>query len=391
MTAYPHLEESKRYIGWTDAHVAGLRALVPVLEPHFDRFADHFYEVVARHPRAMAVITGGPTQLDRLKVSLRDWMVSGLQGPHDEQFYAKRSRIGRRHVAIGLPQEYMFTAMNVLRLDYLGAVMDALEDRTALRDAVAAIDRLFDLELAIMLRHYQLSSEETLLERERRAQAERMIALQTLTAGLAHEVRNPLNAAKLQLELLERRLKRATDDQRLLETTGLIEHEIERLTRLLNDFLSFARPPQLVTDEHDLVSVVREVIELERMVAEARGVSIEFQATTPPLIVEIDAGKIHQVVMNLVRNAIEASRDGRVVVELAAAPAGIQIKVVDDGPGIPDELRPRIYEPFFSTKPEGTGMGMTIVHSLVTAHGGTIDVDSAPGQGSVFTVTLPRR
>ena len=105
----------------------------------------------------------------------------------------------------------------------------------------------------------------------------------------------------------------------------------------------------------------------------------------------VDAAKLHQVVLNLVRNAIEAvSAGGHVTLELTADATRIQLRVQDDGTGIPDEVKARIYEPFFSTKESGTGLGMSIVHSLVSLHDGTIDLDSGPS-GTRFDVTLPRR
>jgi signal transduction histidine kinase len=240
------------------------------------------------------------------------------------------------------------------------------------------------------MRHYQIVSEERLVERERSAQADRLVAMQTLTAGLAHEVRNPLNAARLQLELLERRLRRATEDDRLLDTTELIAHEIGRLSQLLDEFLAFARPPQLATDAHDLLAIVCDVVDLERIEATARGVTLTMAGDTTPVLAQVDSGKVHQVVLNLVRNAIEAAgRDGKVEIVVASTEGGAQLRVCDTGPGIPEDVRARIYEPFFSTKPEGTGMGLAIVHNLVSAHGGSIEVASGD-TGTTFTVTLPR-
>ena len=247
------LDELKGYVGWSEGDTDRLRALEPILRPRFAGFAEHFYEVVARHPRAAAVFTGGEASMARHVSILVDWMSTGLLGPHDGAFHERRSRIGRRHVDIGLPQEYMFTAMNVLRLDYHAALAE-LVPPDELIATIGAVDKLFDLELAIMLRHYQLASEEHLVEDERRRQIDKLVAMQTLSAGLAHEVRNPLNAAKLQLELLDRRLRRVTDDDRLRETVDQIEHEVERLTRLLNEFLAFAQPPQLATAPRDLVA-----------------------------------------------------------------------------------------------------------------------------------------
>jgi signal transduction histidine kinase len=219
-----------------------------------------------------------------------------------------------------------------------------------------------------------------------------MTAMQTMTAGIAHEVRNPLNAAKLQLELLERRIRRHGQDlENVLEPCELAQSEIERLTNLLNDFLSFARPPDLNVQDHDLVTIVRHVVELERVAADTKGAHLDLVVAPERLTAYVDGAKIHQLVLNLVRNAIEAvAPGGHVAVEVLDSNGEVVIVVQDDGPGIPEHVRARIYEPFFSTKEGGTGLGMSIVHSLVAQHGGRIDLDTH-SRGTRFTVTIPRR
>jgi len=380
------LAEVISYVELGQTEIDLLRTLHPKLAPHFPAIADKFYAAVLDNVGAAAVISG-KDQVDRLKCSLVDWMSSGLLGPYDDKFYEKRSRIGRRHVQIGLAQQYMFTAMNVVRTSYIERIIElGVGCQT-----VIAVNKLLDIELAVMLRHYQLDSEEKLLQRERRIQADRLAAMQTLSAGLAHEVRNPLNAARLQLELLERRLRRQLgNDTKLVEPTEIANQEIERLTNLLNDFLSFARPPELHVHDHDVVAIGRQVIELEKPLAHQRDVELEF-AEHAPIMAQVDSGKIHQVIQNLVRNALEATTRGghvRVAIHNGSENA-VHIEVTDDGPGIPTEVLPRIYEPFFSTKETGTGMGMAIVHSLVTMHGGKIEIHTSP-HGSKFDVVVPR-
>ena len=383
-----HLTELLDYIGFDDVDATRLRALHTVLEPHFPAIAARFYEAVFANAGASSVLTG-PEQVERLRVTLVDWMSTGLLGPWDERFYDKRSRIGRRHVSIGLQHHYMFTAMNVVRSTYSDLVARYFPDDgiTVMR----SVNKLLDIELAIMVRHYQLDSEDKLVARERRLQAQRMTAMQTMTAGIAHEVRNPLNAAKLQLELLERRIRRTAPDPRILEPCELAQKEIVRLTDLLNDFLAFARPPELHVESHDVGAIVRQVVELERGTAQQHGASLELVIAPQKLVAPVDAPKIKQLVLNLIRNAIEAvAPGGHVAVELSAAVTDIEIVVQDDGPGIPAAVRDRIYEPFFSTKEGGTGLGMSIVHSLVSQHGGTIELDTSP-RGTRFTVRIPRR
>ncbi len=381
------LADAFRYVGMADEDLARLAELHPVLAPWFARTADRFYVAINAEPKAARILSG-PDQVERLRATLVDWMSTGLLGPHDERFYEKRSRIGRRHVQIGLPQEYMFTAMNVVRLSYQEAILAAFP---APAPYLSAMHKLLDIELAIMVRHYQLDSEAKLVARERYAQADRITSIQTLTAGLAHEVRNPLNAAKLQLELLDRRLRREHDDPRLTQPSALAGQEIERLTQLLNDFLAFARPPELNLDERDITALVRHICDVERPGAEKRGASLELAVPPEPVLARVDAPKMHQIVANLVRNAVEAvTSNGRIVVSLEGTPDAVIVHVQDDGPGIPAVVQARIFEPFFSTKESGTGLGMSIVHSLVSLHGGSIDLDTGE-HGTRFDVTIPRR
>jgi signal transduction histidine kinase len=382
------LAELQRYIGWSDGDTSRLRGLEPVLRPRFAGFAEHFYDVISRHLRAIAVFSGGEAQVARLKAMLVDWMASGLVGPHDEAFYARRSRIGERHVSIGLPQEYMFASMSVLRLDYHAAIAE-LVPATEATATIGSVDKLFDLELAIMLRHYQLASEAKLVDRERTAQHAKLAAMQTLSAGLAHELRNPLNAAKLQLDVLERRLGRVADDDRLRETVAQIEHEMHRLARLLNGFLAFAQPAPLVTAPQDLVPIVRDTVDAETPHAASGGVTLTLVASERAMA-RVDGPYVVKIVQALVRNAIEATpAGGEVTIEVGVVDQRPQVRVTDRGNGIPPVVRDRIFEPFFSTKPDGTGLGLAIVHSLVSAHTGSVEVDSELGRGTTFTVTLP--
>jgi signal transduction histidine kinase len=383
------LDELLTYVELGDADRARLVALHPRLEPHFSAIAERFYQAVFANPHTTAILSG-PAQVERLRVTLIDWMSTGLLGPYDQAFFDKRSRIGRRHVDIGLAQQYMFTAMDVVRIAYLDQISKLYEPDEAFA-VMRAVHKLFDVELALMLASYQRDSEDRLLSRERRIQADRITALRTMTAGLAHEVRNPLNAAKLQLELLQRRLRRLGDNAKLTEPTELAHQEIGRLSQLLDEFLAFARPPEIHALSHDVVAIVRHVIELERPFAESSNTELALAPASEVAMAEVDAGKLHQIVQNLVRNAVEAAApNGHVTVSIAVDDARLRLRVADDGPGISADVRQRIYEPFFSTKESGTGMGMSIVHNFVAMHGGTIDIASGD-TGATVEVAIPRR
>jgi two-component system sensor histidine kinase HydH len=382
------LDELQAFIGFDDGDRARLRELHARLAPHFDAIAGQFYDAVMANPGTAAIVSG-PAQIEHLRASLVDWMSSGLLGPHGKRFHELRSRVGQRHVASGLAPHCAIGAMTVLRLSYQDRIAEIYPPSEALW-VMRSVHKLLDTELAIMLEQHEIDGD----DQARRAHSDRITAMQTMSAGLAHEVRNPLNAAKLQLELLERRLHRTSDDPRLTEPIARAQKEIERLTILLNEFLLFARPPELHLLEHDIAAVVHHVVEVERATAAARGVVIEVDAAPDRPggeLAVVDVAKLHDLVQNLVRNAAEAvAPGGRVAVAVGGSAARCTIRVADDGPGIPDEVVPRIYEPFFTTKEGGTGLGMAIVHSLVALHGGTIDLATG-STGTAFTVSLPRR
>ena len=230
-------------------------------------------------------------------------------------------------------------------------------------------------------------------ELARRAQtAEKLAAVGTMTAGLSHEIRNPLNAAGLQLSVLERRIERLPEASRglLLEPLGLVRDEIKRLDHLLEDFLQLARPRELKGEVVDVSALVVKVCDLLEGDAERRKVHCA-RRIVPGLTVRADDGRLRQVVMNLALNALEASPpDGRVTISVAELGAKVVIRLDDTGKGVPAELRERIFEPFFTTKAQGSGLGLPIVHAIVTQHGGTLEVGDAPQGGARFTVTLPR-
>jgi signal transduction histidine kinase len=227
------------------------------------------------------------------------------------------------------------------------------------------------------------------MARAQSAQSERIAAMQTLSTGLAHEVRNPLNSASLQLELLERRLRRAAADPKLIEPVEQVSLEIERLTRLLNEFLAFARPSEPTIADHDVSGIIRDVVAAQRPFAAARHAALQV-AGLDSLRARIDAEKVRLISQNLVRNALEAvAPGGHVVVTVEGDDEHVRLAVEDDGPEIPAAIQRRIYEPFFTTKETGTGLGLSIVHGLVAAHGGTITFESS-SQRTRFDVSLPR-
>jgi PAS domain S-box-containing protein len=223
---------------------------------------------------------------------------------------------------------------------------------------------------------------------ERSARAEKLAAVGTLAAGLAHEIRNPLNGAHLHLAYLKRQLAKREVDPEVVGAVSVVGDEIQRLSKLVTDFLQFARPRPLERRAVGLSGLVSRVLALVAPAAE--GVVLDADLPIADVVVEGDADQIEQLLLNLVRNAVEALHGrarARVVVRLRREPRFAVVDVEDNGPGLPSAEAP-IFDAFFTTKPSGTGLGLSIVHRIAQDHGGAIEVRSEPGH-TVFTTRFP--
>ncbi|MFZ5446970.1 MAG: ATP-binding protein [Myxococcota bacterium] len=245
--------------------------------------------------------------------------------------------------------------------------------------------------LSKALRHVQAQVEKR--ELSRRAQrVEKLAAVGTLTAGLSHEIRNPLNAAALQLTVLERRLRKLDGALQppLLEPLTLVRDEIRRLEHILQDFLQFARPAPVTLRRVKLDELLSKVVALIRTDAERRQISIDAQFDGH-MEVQGDADQLRQVFMNLTLNALDAAGPGgKVLVSARRDTEGMHVCVDDTGPGVAPEHRDRLFEPFYTTKAQGSGLGLPISNAVVSQHHGRIEVSRAPLGGARFEVILPR-
>jgi two-component system sensor histidine kinase PilS (NtrC family) len=231
---------------------------------------------------------------------------------------------------------------------------------------------------------------------EFRLRAERLEAVAALSASLAHEIRNPLAAIRSAVEQLARSVNEDDEDEQTL--ARLVMRESERLNRLLSEFLDFSRVRATNFERLDLLDAARDAARIVGENPAAEGVEISVSGESAPL--EADADLLHRMVSNLILNAVQAL-DGRglvaVTVSMAAlgeAPASlgdqaVKLVIRDNGPGIPEAVRERLFEPFVTGRPGGTGLGLAIVQRAVSAHGGIILVDSAPRAGTTFSIFLP--
>jgi signal transduction histidine kinase len=483
MAMHP-MDELRNYIGFTDEDSALLRRLWPALEPEAAGITDRFYAATLRFEGARAVFAD-LAQVERLKKTLVRWMGELCAGPHDIAYYDLRQRIGRMHVKIKLPQQYMFTAMSLLRDDLVRIARRAFPaEKEAM---IAAVIRITDIELAIMLgtymetraeadlaglreliishlpmtvlvldkhgrvssatgapsraladpggdlvgrswrevvvpalanaarleerlaragetgreivlprvdvdvdgtplalrvtiAHLEHSAAATMLHFEdltdavaseaRAKRAEHLAKLGTLAATVAHEIRNPLAGISGTVQVVQSTLP--PDDKRAVALQK-VQEQISRLGGLVGDLLSFSRPVQVTLRTVDLAMVAQAATSHE-----PEGVTIEGGGRA-----HADGALLTQVLLNLVQNATQAgARQVRVLVD------DVRLQVIDDGPGIPDELKEKIFEPFFTTKTRGTGLGLPIARKMVEGMGGTLQLVKSPGPGAMIEISL---
>ncbi|MBV8551893.1 MAG: ATP-binding protein [Acidobacteriaceae bacterium] len=218
--------------------------------------------------------------------------------------------------------------------------------------------------------------------------SERLAALGQLTAGMAHELRNPLGTIKASAEMLTKdSVKRRPEV--MAEMAGYIVSETDRINGLIASFLDFARPLQVHPAMADVRVVMEDVVRQHAELARSREVTVEVKSETP-LMFEFDADLMRVALGNLVQNAIQASAPGqRVEVRAEQRDTQVMIFVTDHGHGIQPEHLENIFNPFFTTKPKGVGLGLAIVAKIVDEHHGNINVFSEPGKGTRFEMVLP--
>jgi signal transduction histidine kinase len=376
---FARYQELQGYVGWTEEDCQRIRAAGPLIERGIAALVADFYEEIQRHPEAAKVITGGAAQIERLKGTLTVWIHDLFTGPYDKEYVARRWRVGWRHVEIGLDQVYTNVALSRLRRGMLRTLQENWTgDFTELIAVRQSINTLLDLDLAIIEDAYQA-------EHQRRQQrVERLAAIGQLSAGVAHEVRNPLNVVKTSVYYLlnARNLtpaKMAEHLQRIERNVGIADNVITTLS-------SFARLPVPNLQPFALERCLRETLE-NNPPGDHLQVTVDVPADLPPVLGDIDQLRI--VFGNLIRNAREAM-PGSGNLGLAARPAGeyVEVAVSDTGGGISPENLAHIMEPLFSTKARGLGLGLAIARSILEKNHGTLSVHTTIDKGSTFLVRL---
>jgi signal transduction histidine kinase len=253
------------------------------------------------------------------------------------------------------------------------------------RRARGEVERLND-ELTGTLSRLQAAQQELLV-------SERMATVGRLSLKVAHEVRNPISAIELNAEMLQDIVSaRAGTD--MDEAAGLvtsIRDQVNTLDALTEEYLAFARFPKAHFEEESVNQLVQELADFVRPVAQRQGLTMRVETDPAVPMLEIDRTLLRQAILNLVKNGLEAlSRGGELTIGSRATERGVEVFVADTGPGIPAEVGDRLFEQFFTTKPQGSGLGLSISRQIIEEHGGELTWANRPGGGAMFTILLPR-
>jgi signal transduction histidine kinase len=376
---YRHYQDLQAYVEWNSADVERVRLAGQVVEPHVVALIDDFYAELVKHPAANQVIRGGAAQIERLKGSLRTWLRGLFQDEYDMDYLSRRWRVGLRHVEIGLDQTYTNVALSRLRSGLLRALKSSWpHDQDQLLDVLLSLNKLLDLDLAIIELAYQTEFQ------RRQQQVERLATIGQVAGGVAHEIRNPLNVIKTSVYFLLH--AKNPSAEKVATHLGRIERQVgiaDDVVTTLNNFARMAAPEMKPVD---LSALLGEAVELNPL-----GDQIGAHITLPEVLPAIlgDAQQLRIVFGNLIRNARDAMPTGGTLTIVARQDAGmVEIAVTDSGGGIRAEDIGKVMEPLYSTKARGIGLGLAISRAIVEKHNGQLSVVSELGKGSTFFVRL---
>jgi signal transduction histidine kinase len=227
--------------------------------------------------------------------------------------------------------------------------------------------------------------------------AARLAAISRISGGVAHEIKNPLNAISLRLDLLRERL--GAPEEELRPEIDILSNEVRRLDRVVKTFLDFTRPVEVKFEEVDLAALAHEVADLMTPQARSSHIAVAFESESQPANIRGDADMLKQAVLNLVTNALDAMTNahksqatadaGELRLRVSNSGDSVKLEVADNGPGIPANVRDKVFQLYFTTKQRGSGIGLAMTYRAVQLHNGTIDFTSEDGCGTTFSLQFP--
>jgi signal transduction histidine kinase len=409
-------EAERRTLAWIDlvwlAFLVGLALLQPLFEIHkqssllslgiFQIIEHRFLRLLPRRGAAYSVV---------IKIVLASAVVNCTGGIESSYYLIYFLPVVSAAMYFGAAQTLLWTALTSAA--YLAFLIPALQVYQLTADGATelAIRNLFFFLAAIVINRFVLENRrqgqryrelaEALAEtnrqlaqvQEEKRRSERLAALGQLSAGLAHELRNPLAVIKGSAEMLNHRISAA--DALHTELAGNISSEVNRLNTIVTRFLNFARPSELHLRAEPIPPVIDRALKSVRDRWPDSGIRVDRQYAESLPALSIDTDLCEQVFTNLFLNAYEAMENEEGTLRVAVAPAnsdgreGVEIEIADTGPGIPAELVSQIFNPFFTTKKNGVGLGLSIVSKIIDDHRGWIRVCPDPSKGACFRVFLP--
>jgi signal transduction histidine kinase len=330
------------------------------------------------------------------RVETAGYLERGIRGIRKDTAFLLHRQLAAKSAPLVALADRLVEAQQAAMQRFLGSAQGALESMQRLLILSLGLMVVLIGSVAALFQRIQvaplqarLSASEALIQRQ-----EKLASLGVLAAGVAHEVRNPLTAIKFRLFSLRRALPAGFSDH---EDLTVVDGEIHRLERIVRDFLQFARPSEPALANLPVAPFLGEVRDLLRPELQKRSVELTVE-TTPALVVRADPQQLRQVLINLIQNAAESlDRPGTIFLRARGGsssswpPEGrvVTIDVQDNGPGMSADIERRLFDPFFSTKEGGTGLGLPIAARIVEKHGGFLHYLTRPGQGTTFSIVLP--
>lgn len=305
--------------------------------------------------------------------------ILGVLAPAD--FYAPRARLGATLIWVSLAAILLAVVLGGVLATTVAGPLERLS-RVALRIQRGHMERPVEVE-----RGDELGRLSRAMERMRQGILERDEQLRLMLAQVAHEIRNPLGG----LELFASAAAETEDPAERRRLLGRVRDEVGALNRIINDFLTYARPSEIDRERTDLRWPIGQAADLVRGTLEEEGADLEMEMADEPLMAVVDGDQVKRAVLNLLRNAAHVA--GRIKLVAERSGTEILIRVADDGPGVSEALEKRIFEPFVTDKEKGAGLGLAIVKKVVESHGGRVEVgtttDGELGRGAEFRIYFP--
>ncbi|HWN82684.1 MAG TPA: protoglobin domain-containing protein [Candidatus Udaeobacter sp.] len=394
-------EECKRYLEFDGADIGRLKAILPRYSGLIATLVDSFYDHLLSFQNTKTVLAREDVA-GRLKAAQRQYLRTLAEGEYGEAYLRDRIRIGLVHERIGLAPRWYLGAYWI----YIRELLPLVLPRTppAERAEVLSLLKIILLDMMLVTESYvgrtlalvteqNQRLEETVAERTRQlTKWERLAAVGSMAAKAAHEIRNPLSSISLNTELLSDELLKfeGCDTREAGELLDSIQGELDRLRRLLEEYMSFARMPLTNLEPVDLREFADRIARFIAPELERRGIDIEVVGGASSQLY-LDRDQFRQAILNLLRNSQEAMPGGgKITIRIDEDADGtVELVVIDSGVGIDPANLDRVFDPFYSTKDMGTGLGLALVQQVMTEHGGRAICTSQPERGAAFRLVFP--